>query len=47
MLISPPTSVPVERKIYAGLPHAFHLFPDLKATTEFYDTIIEWITRRV
>ncbi|KAE8361109.1 alpha/beta hydrolase fold-domain-containing protein [Aspergillus caelatus] len=35
--------VPVQRKIYAGLPHAFHLFPDLKATTEFYDTIIEWI----
>ncbi|KAE8376926.1 alpha/beta hydrolase fold-domain-containing protein [Aspergillus bertholletiae] len=38
--------VPVQTKVYAGLPHAFHIFPDLKATTTFYDTIIEWITTR-
>ncbi|KAB8265411.1 alpha/beta hydrolase fold-domain-containing protein [Aspergillus pseudonomiae] len=36
--------VPVHTKVYAGLPHAFDLFPDLKATAAFYDTIIEWIT---
>ncbi|KAE8386314.1 alpha/beta hydrolase fold-domain-containing protein [Aspergillus alliaceus] len=35
--------VPVQRKVYPGLPHAFYLFPDLKATSVFYDTVVDWI----
>ncbi|KAL4780074.1 alpha/beta hydrolase fold-domain-containing protein [Aspergillus varians] len=35
--------VPVKTKVYPGLPHAFHLFPDLEATPTFYNTVVDWI----
>ncbi|KAL4866202.1 hypothetical protein BDV12DRAFT_138187 [Aspergillus spectabilis] len=35
--------VPVKTKVYPGLPHAFHLFPGLEATTTYYNTVVDWI----
>ncbi|KAL4794081.1 alpha/beta hydrolase fold-domain-containing protein [Aspergillus venezuelensis] len=35
--------VAVKTKMYAGLPHAFHLFPDLEATMTFHNTVVDWI----
>ncbi|KAL5338156.1 alpha/beta hydrolase fold-domain-containing protein [Aspergillus crustosus] len=35
--------VPVKTKVYPGLPHAFHLFPELEDTTVYYDTVVNWI----
>ncbi|KAL3458859.1 alpha/beta hydrolase fold-domain-containing protein [Aspergillus heterothallicus] len=35
--------VPVKTKIYPGLPHAFYLFPDLKETPTYFNTIVDWI----
>ncbi|KAL4882113.1 alpha/beta hydrolase fold-domain-containing protein [Aspergillus karnatakaensis] len=35
--------VPVKTKVYPGLPHAFHLFPDLEDTMVYHNTVVDWI----
>lgn len=35
--------VHVKTKVYPGLPHAFHLFPDLEATPIYFNTIVDWV----
>ncbi|KIA76019.1 lipase [Aspergillus ustus] len=35
--------VPVKTKVYPGLPHAFYLFPDLRETPTYFNTIVDWI----
>ncbi|KAL4940594.1 hypothetical protein BDV06DRAFT_230256 [Aspergillus oleicola] len=35
--------VAVKTKVYPGLPHAFHLFPDLEDTMTYHNTVVDWI----
>ncbi|KAI9811857.1 MAG: hypothetical protein M1827_005208 [Pycnora praestabilis] len=35
--------VAVELKIYKGLPHGFYMFPQLKASAEYWQNVVAWI----
>ena len=38
-------SVAVTVKTYGGLPHGFYMFPHLKQTTEYYQSIVDWVSK--
>jgi len=35
--------IPVTLKLYPGLPHGFFMFPDLEATVQYYDAVVDFI----
>ncbi|KAJ4248459.1 hypothetical protein NW762_012796 [Fusarium torreyae] len=37
------SGVNVTLKLYSGLPHAFHIYPELEATAEYIRAMIDWI----
>jgi hypothetical protein len=30
-------------KVYPGLPHAFYVYPELKTSREYLQTMVDWI----
>lgn len=43
ILLTAKYSVPVTLKIHPGQPHAFILYPDMKATKAYYRNTWEWM----
>ncbi|OQU97177.1 hypothetical protein CLAIMM_03152 [Cladophialophora immunda] len=37
--------VPVTVKVYSGLPHAFYIHPNLQETSEYFQTMVDWINQ--
>jgi hypothetical protein len=37
------SSVDVVLKLYPGLPHGFYIYPNLGATIDYYQTMVNWI----
>jgi hypothetical protein len=35
--------VDVVLKIYEGLPHAFYICPDLPASVQYFQSMVDWI----
>jgi len=37
--------VDVTLKVYGGLPHGFYMFPHLKQTVEYYQSVVDWVSK--
>ena len=38
------TSTRTTLKVYPGMPHAFYVYPNLAPSTEYFQTIVQWIS---